>query len=498
MYMNLPRVPPPMPPGATGPASMPPGATGPASNHAASSSRSNSYPHMTLNAMLNSPARLAQPHLHPDKINGALWFGIDPSYYMGPWKSWRKVPDERRELWWKTFVNAKGKRGNIFSAWLFLLWLNSLITSDTAARRFQVSSPAASFTRKTHRSSPVTMEMVRSVNAAPPITTAGSAQSECKLTGSTRLSTATNHPLPWFSISHPLHCLTTAPSPTSLCSSAAVSELDPNRSLDVSFHCVVMDLRPSSGLDESYGSRYGNIGVLFLSWISVYAPLWIIVKRIVSPLRRLYYTPDIAAAPSHQGFYGAKLHWLNLCLQVTAGPIVQECCFARVAHDYVTAASLSHYAVSSINGSSQSRSSFPNLLVAGTIVGLRTVNVAYGSRASHLKFLPLNIPAAYRCINVVFDYQLFFQTIAMGTKVEFSFGFLHFAEHDSPFDGSIFSCFVLFSNFILPSSAFPGSSGSVDFASTRDAINQLLQMLCPPQAPTEQTSAQPQAPTPQP
>ncbi|CAN7020304.1 unnamed protein product [Brassica oleracea var. botrytis] len=230
----------------------------------------------------------------------------------------------------------------IFSAWLFLLWLNSLITSDTAARRFQVSSPAASFTRKTHRSSPVTMEMVRSVNAAPPITTAGSAQSECKLTGSTRLSTATNHPLPWFSISHPvrvkperddlppqhfasysnerpeaeLHCLTTAPSPTSLCSSAAVSELDLNRSLDVSFHCVVMDLRPSSGLDESYGSRYGNIGVLFLSWISVYAPLWIIVKRIVSPLRRLYYTPDIAAAPSHQGFYGAKLHWLNLCLQV--------------------------------------------------------------------------------------------------------------------------------------------------------------------------------------
>ncbi|WZY99044.1 hypothetical protein YC2023_071373 [Brassica napus] len=29
--MNSPRVPPPMPPGATGPASMPPGATGPAS-----------------------------------------------------------------------------------------------------------------------------------------------------------------------------------------------------------------------------------------------------------------------------------------------------------------------------------------------------------------------------------------------------------------------------------------------------------------------------------
>ncbi|WZY77673.1 hypothetical protein YC2023_024057 [Brassica napus] len=71
---------PPMPPGATGPAfnhpgspPMPPGATGPALNHTASSSRSNSYPQMTLNAMLNSPARLLQPHLHPDKLNGALW-----------------------------------------------------------------------------------------------------------------------------------------------------------------------------------------------------------------------------------------------------------------------------------------------------------------------------------------------------------------------------------------------------------------------------------------
>ncbi|KAF3549735.1 hypothetical protein DY000_02004118 [Brassica cretica] len=123
--MNSTRVPPPMPPGATRPASMPPGATGPASNHDASSSRSNSYPQMTLNAVLNSPARLAHPHLHPDKINGALWFGIDPcvnsfiratwqAYYIGPWKSWRKVPDERRESWWQTFVNAKGKRGHVY------------------------------------------------------------------------------------------------------------------------------------------------------------------------------------------------------------------------------------------------------------------------------------------------------------------------------------------------------------------------------------------------
>ena len=37
-----------------------------------------------------------------------------------------------------------------------------------------------------------------------------------------------------------------------------------------------------------------------------------------------------------------------------------------------------------------------------------------------------------------------------------------------------------------------------DFASTRDEINQLLQTLCPQQAPAEQTSAQPQAPSTQP
>ncbi|KAH0903203.1 hypothetical protein HID58_042706 [Brassica napus] len=107
LKMNSARV-----PGTTAaPLRMAPGATGPASNHSTSSSRSNSYPQKTLNAMLNSPARLAQPHLHPDKINGALWFGIDPcvnsfiratwqAYYMGPWKSWRK--------------NAKGKRGHVY------------------------------------------------------------------------------------------------------------------------------------------------------------------------------------------------------------------------------------------------------------------------------------------------------------------------------------------------------------------------------------------------
>ncbi|KAF2602600.1 hypothetical protein F2Q70_00027895 [Brassica cretica] len=102
------------------------------------------------------------------------------------------------------------------------------------------------------------------------------------------------------------------------------------------------------------------------------------------------------------------------------------------------------------------------ILSASLEIGFRTLNVVYGSGASHLKFLPVNIPtASYRCINVVFDYQLFFRTIAMGSKMELLFGFLHFAECDSPLYGSISSCFVRFSSFILPSSLAPGLSTSV-------------------------------------
>ena len=86
------------------------------------------------------------------------------------------------------------------------------------------------------------------------------------------------------------------------------------------------------------------------------SPLWTISTR--------------SRPTSHQCFYGAKLHRLNHCLLVTTGPIVvQECCFARFTHDYFTAASRSHYAVSSIDGSSQSRiCGLFDLLVVRTIV----------------------------------------------------------------------------------------------------------------------------------
>lgn len=50
--------------------SMPPGAVG-------SSTRDrppvNNYNHLTEQALLRSAAREHQPHLHPKKVNGALW-----------------------------------------------------------------------------------------------------------------------------------------------------------------------------------------------------------------------------------------------------------------------------------------------------------------------------------------------------------------------------------------------------------------------------------------
>ncbi|KAH0852701.1 hypothetical protein HID58_093773 [Brassica napus] len=84
---------------------------------------------------------------------------------------------------------------------LFILFLNSLNSSITSVLCFLVSNPAASFSGKNHISSPLMTETVCSVNFAALFVTTGSAQSECMLTGSTRLSTATKPPLPRFSVS---------------------------------------------------------------------------------------------------------------------------------------------------------------------------------------------------------------------------------------------------------------------------------------------------------
>ncbi|KAF2541069.1 hypothetical protein F2Q68_00031005 [Brassica cretica] len=71
--------------------------------------------------MLNAPSSLSQQSLHPDKVNGPLWFDIGPSvnifvrstwqgYFMGPWRNWSKVPEEKKQRWWQTFVAAEPAR----------------------------------------------------------------------------------------------------------------------------------------------------------------------------------------------------------------------------------------------------------------------------------------------------------------------------------------------------------------------------------------------------
>ncbi|KAH0891170.1 hypothetical protein HID58_053599 [Brassica napus] len=73
-------------------------------------------------------------------------------------------------------------------------------------------------------------------------------------------------------------------------------------------------------------------------------------------------------------------------------------------------------------------------------LGLCTLDVAYGSRASHRKLLPVNIST--RCINVVFDYHLGEQSPWNKSKV--------FIGYDSPQDSFIFSYFVMLFSLVLP------------------------------------------------
>ncbi|XP_010485117.1 PREDICTED: uncharacterized protein LOC104763445 [Camelina sativa] len=111
-----------MPPGAIPPGAIPPGAIPPGSIPqgatrctSAASSHANNDSQRTLDALLSAPERESQPHLNPRKLNGALWFGVDPSVYkfvrttckanfMGPWRNWSDVPDERTYIWWQSFV----------------------------------------------------------------------------------------------------------------------------------------------------------------------------------------------------------------------------------------------------------------------------------------------------------------------------------------------------------------------------------------------------------
>ncbi|KAG2286217.1 hypothetical protein Bca52824_045821 [Brassica carinata] len=72
-----------MAPSFSPPMSVPPGAVPHAS--AGSSIRKRE------DALLRAPSRRNQPHLHPDKINGALWFGIDPEVHAFIRATWQET-----------------------------------------------------------------------------------------------------------------------------------------------------------------------------------------------------------------------------------------------------------------------------------------------------------------------------------------------------------------------------------------------------------------------
>ncbi|KAH0879113.1 hypothetical protein HID58_066507 [Brassica napus] len=108
-----------MPPGRTPASSQPtrpPGVVGSSTSSAAPPPPPPpTYATRTEEALLRAPTRINQPHLHPDKINGALWIGVDPEVhefiratwqgnFWGPWQSWLKVPVEKRTSWWHSFI----------------------------------------------------------------------------------------------------------------------------------------------------------------------------------------------------------------------------------------------------------------------------------------------------------------------------------------------------------------------------------------------------------
>ncbi|KAH0910771.1 hypothetical protein HID58_034092 [Brassica napus] len=110
------------PPGVVPPGSVPPGVVPPGAVPHTSVGSSSAVPAAPApyvrrreDALLRAPSRHNQPHLHPDKINGALWFGMDPEVhafiraawqgkYWGLWASWNFVPSEKKDQWWHAFI----------------------------------------------------------------------------------------------------------------------------------------------------------------------------------------------------------------------------------------------------------------------------------------------------------------------------------------------------------------------------------------------------------
>ncbi|WZY92628.1 uncharacterized protein LOC117134134 [Brassica rapa] len=103
-------------------------------------------------------------------------------------------------------------------------------------------------------------------------------------------------------VSEASHSLRSVSWPSQLCEMLgmySLRELNPDRFLELSFRNVAIGVWFSSGLDEIYGSRFGNIGVHFLSWSLVRTPSWLIFRNIASPLPRRLRIP----IPSESRWY---------------------------------------------------------------------------------------------------------------------------------------------------------------------------------------------------
>ncbi|KAL0725814.1 hypothetical protein Bca4012_040413 [Brassica carinata] len=103
---------PPVLPGVVPPGAVPHPPTGSSS---AVSAAPAPYVRRREEALLRAPSRRNQQHLHPQKLNGALWFGVDPEVhafmratwqgnFWGPWAKWTDVPPEKQNQWWHAFI----------------------------------------------------------------------------------------------------------------------------------------------------------------------------------------------------------------------------------------------------------------------------------------------------------------------------------------------------------------------------------------------------------
>ncbi|CAH8330874.1 unnamed protein product [Eruca vesicaria subsp. sativa] len=98
---------------------LPPGATRPATSAASR------HPLPSLAAVMSAPERRNMPLLHPQRLNGGLWFGIDDcirkdvvstyqSNFWGPWWNYGMVPAEKKAAWWTCFVVATNGKGRVY------------------------------------------------------------------------------------------------------------------------------------------------------------------------------------------------------------------------------------------------------------------------------------------------------------------------------------------------------------------------------------------------